>query len=135
MMPTISSNQATSGTTGQGSSGSPSSAATPTVDKNMFLQLLVAQLKNQDPLNPSDGTQFVTQLAQFQQLEQSVNSGQDITAIRQDLDQLVAQGTRRPRHETLKRRNECLLRRFQQLFRHSTQPPPRSTWWATISRT
>jgi flagellar basal-body rod modification protein FlgD len=57
----------------------------------MFLQLLVAQLQNQDPLNPSDGTQFVTQLAQFQQLEQSVNSGQDITAIRQDLDQLVSQ--------------------------------------------
>ena len=61
-----------------------------TVDKNMFLQLLVAQLKNQDPSNPTDGTQFVTQLAQFQQLEQSVNSGQDITAIRQDLDQLLA---------------------------------------------
>jgi flagellar basal-body rod modification protein FlgD len=59
----------------------------------MFLQLLVAQLRNQDPLNPSDGTQFVAQLAQFQQLEQSVNSGQDITAIRQDLDRLVAAST------------------------------------------
>jgi flagellar basal-body rod modification protein FlgD len=56
----------------------------------MFLQLLVAQLKNQDPLNPTDSTQFVTQLAQFQQLEQSVNTGQDITAIRTDLDQLLA---------------------------------------------
>jgi flagellar basal-body rod modification protein FlgD len=59
------------------------------VDKNMFLQLLVAQLKNQDPLNPTDGTQFVGQLAQFQQLEESLNMGQDITAIRQDLDALV----------------------------------------------
>jgi flagellar basal-body rod modification protein FlgD len=56
----------------------------------MFLQLLVAQLQNQDPLNPVDGTQFVTQLAQLQQLEQSVNTGQDITAIRNDLDQLLA---------------------------------------------
>ena len=56
------------------------------VTKNMFLQLLVAQLKNQDPLQPADGTQFMTQLAQFQQLEQSMNTGQDITAIRQDLD-------------------------------------------------
>jgi flagellar basal-body rod modification protein FlgD len=93
MMPTISSNHATSGTTGQGSSGSPSSGATPTVDKNMFLQLLLAQLRNQDPLNPSDGTQFVAQLAQFQQLEQSVNSGQDLTAIRQDLDKLVTQSS------------------------------------------
>jgi flagellar basal-body rod modification protein FlgD len=70
--------------------GSTTSTPTTTVDKNMFLQLLVAQLRNQDPLNPSDGTQFVGQLAQFQQLEQSVNSGADITAIRQDLDQLVA---------------------------------------------
>jgi flagellar basal-body rod modification protein FlgD len=64
--------------------------ATPTVDQTMFLQLLVAQLQNQDPLNPTDSSQFVTQLAQFQQLEQSVNSGQDITAIRTDLDQLLA---------------------------------------------
>jgi flagellar basal-body rod modification protein FlgD len=55
----------------------------------MFLQLLVAQIKNQDPLNPSDGVQFLTQLAQFQQLEQSMNSGQDLAAIRTDLDKLV----------------------------------------------
>jgi flagellar basal-body rod modification protein FlgD len=63
------------------------------VDKNMFLQLLVAQMRNQDPLNPTDGTQFLGELAQFQQLEQSTNSGEDITAIRQDLDKLVQQGT------------------------------------------
>jgi flagellar basal-body rod modification protein FlgD len=61
-------------------------AASATVDKDMFLQLLVAQLKNQDPLNPTDSTQFVTQLAQFQQLEQSVNTGEDVSAIRQDID-------------------------------------------------
>jgi len=59
------------------------------VNKDMFLQLLVAQLKNQDPLNPTDGTQFVTQLAQFQQLETSLNTGQDIAAIRADLDQVT----------------------------------------------
>jgi flagellar basal-body rod modification protein FlgD len=62
----------------------------PSLDKNLFLQLLVAQLKNQDPSNPTDSTQFVSQLAQFQQLEQSVNTGQDISAMRQDLDTLVA---------------------------------------------
>jgi flagellar basal-body rod modification protein FlgD len=60
----------------------------------MFTQLLVAQLKNQDPLNPADGTQFITQLAQFQQLEQSVNTGQDITAMRQDLDQIAGKTTK-----------------------------------------
>ena len=63
------------------------------VTKNMFLQLLVAQIKNQDPLNPSDGAQFLTQLAQFQQMEQSMNLGQDISAIRSDLDQATAPPT------------------------------------------
>lgn len=86
-----------SSSTNTTSSGSQTTATTATsgstqVTKNMFLQLLVAQLKNQDPLNPADGTQFMTQLAQFQQLEQSMNSGEDITAIRQDLDSLLATG-------------------------------------------
>jgi flagellar basal-body rod modification protein FlgD len=75
-----------------GSSGS--STATTTTDpsqvtKNMFLQLLVAQIKNQDPMSPADGVQFLTQLAQFQQLEQSMNMGQDMSAIRGDLDKLM----------------------------------------------
>ena len=59
------------------------------VTKDEFLQLLVAQIKNQDPLNPTDGVQFLTQLAQFQQLEQSMNMGQDMTAVRSDLDKIV----------------------------------------------
>src|SRR6516164_4863791 len=63
------------------------------VTKNMFLQLLVSQIKNQDPLNPTDGVQFLTQLAQFQQLEQSLNLGQDMAAVRADLDKLVQAGT------------------------------------------
>lgn len=62
----------------------------PPVDKNMFLQLLVSQLKNQDPLNPTDSSTFVTQLAQFEQLETSVNSSQDISAIRTDADTILA---------------------------------------------
>jgi flagellar basal-body rod modification protein FlgD len=72
--------------------GQPSTAAAASkgTDKNMFLQLLVAQLRNQDPLNPKDGTEFIAQLAQFQQLEQSINTGQDIAAIRSSLDQFLA---------------------------------------------
>src|SRR5690348_10656412 len=70
----------------------PRTAASDTtqVTKDMFLQLLVAQIKNQDPLNPSDGVQFLTQLAQFQQLENGMNMSQDLAAIRADLDQLAA---------------------------------------------
>jgi flagellar basal-body rod modification protein FlgD len=65
-------------------------ASSQAVDKNMFMQLMIAQMRNQDPLSPRDGTEFVAQLAQFQHLEQAVNAGQELEAIRQDLDQLVA---------------------------------------------
>jgi flagellar basal-body rod modification protein FlgD len=54
--------------------------------QQMFLQLLVAQLKNQDPMQPTDGTQFVAQLAQFSELEQ-------VIAIRQNTDTMKAAGT------------------------------------------
>jgi flagellar basal-body rod modification protein FlgD len=82
------SNTASSSQSSTSTNSSSSTAASQ--DQNMFLQLLVAQLQNQDPTAPVDSTTFVTQLAQFQQLQQSVTSGEDITAIRQDLDQLVA---------------------------------------------
>ena len=46
-------------------------------DKFTFLKLLVAQLENQDPLDPSDDQEFVAQLAQFTSLEQlqEINAG------------------------------------------------------------
>jgi flagellar basal-body rod modification protein FlgD len=45
------------------------------------LQLLVAQLKNQDPTQPVQGTEFVTQLATFSNVEQSLAVRQDVDAI------------------------------------------------------
>ncbi len=42
------------------------------VDYQSFLKLLVAQMKNQDPTNPMDSTQYMAQLAAFSQVEQSV---------------------------------------------------------------
>ena len=54
----------------------------PLADKAIFLQLLVAQLKNQNPLNPADGVQFVTQLAQFSGLEQSTEMNSNLKAIK-----------------------------------------------------
>lgn len=37
--------------------------------KNEFMTLMIAQIQNQDPTNPVDGTEYVTQLAQFSQVE------------------------------------------------------------------
>jgi flagellar basal-body rod modification protein FlgD len=51
--------------------------------KDTFLKLLVAQIRNQDPLNPADGLQFVTQLAQFSELEQLMQMRQDLEAVRE----------------------------------------------------
>ena len=64
----------TTGTTSSTSSSPLSGAA----NEQMFLQLLVAQLKNQDPLSPADPTQFVSQLAQFSELEQVIGIRGDI---------------------------------------------------------
>jgi flagellar basal-body rod modification protein FlgD len=51
--------------------------------ESTFLTLLVSQLKNQDPLNPTDSTTFVTQLAQFSELEQ-------VIGIKGNTDTIVA---------------------------------------------
>ena len=53
------------GATGTSSSSSTSGSA----DKEMFLQLLVAQMRYQDPMNPTDSSQFLAQSAQFTALE------------------------------------------------------------------
>lgn len=54
--------------------------ATQQLGENDFLNLLVTQLKNQDPLKPVDNQEFVAQLAQFSQLQQST---QQVTLLQQ----------------------------------------------------
>lgn len=60
------------------SSNSSSTSSLNSPSEAMFLQLLVAQMQNQDPLNPMDSTQFVSQLAQFSELEQTIGIRSDI---------------------------------------------------------
>jgi flagellar basal-body rod modification protein FlgD len=52
-----------------------------TVQYDQFLQLLVAELKNQDPTNPSDATQFISQLASFSNVEQQVQTNTKLDAL------------------------------------------------------
>lgn len=55
--------------TGPTSSASPTSLAANQLDKDAFLRLMVAQLRNQDPMNPTDSSEFLAQTAQFTSLE------------------------------------------------------------------
>jgi flagellar basal-body rod modification protein FlgD len=53
--------------------------------RNEFLTLLIAQLKNQDPLNPMEGQEFASQLAQFSSLEQLFDVNENLTGIKGSL--------------------------------------------------
>lgn len=58
-----------------------SGAGSGELDKMAFLNLLVAQLQHQDPLNPMDDTAFIAQLAQFTQLETLNNISSDLGVV------------------------------------------------------
>ena len=55
---------------GKTENGTPIVEAGKETDKDIFLKMLVGQMANQDPFNPQDPTQYITQLAQFSSLEQ-----------------------------------------------------------------
>jgi flagellar basal-body rod modification protein FlgD len=49
--------------------------------KQEFLKLLIAQLRNQDPMNPMEDREFITQLAQFSSLEALDNVGKQLDGL------------------------------------------------------
>ncbi len=63
------------------SAASTATAASATVDYNEFLQLLVAELQNQDPTNPADPTQYMSQLASFSSVEQQVQTNSTLDSL------------------------------------------------------
>lgn len=60
-------------------------ASAGTAEKEAFLQLLVAQIRHQNPLEPMDGIEFLTELAQFSELEQLAAIRQELGALRREL--------------------------------------------------
>jgi flagellar basal-body rod modification protein FlgD len=56
------------------------------MDKDDFLTLLITQLQNQDPLDPMDGTEFMTQMAQLTEVEQAYNTNTNLQNIMSALD-------------------------------------------------
>ena len=70
MIDGISTKASTAATTSTAEYATESNSA---LDKDAFLQLMIAQMKNQDPLEPMDGSDYSAQLAQFSSLEQLKN--------------------------------------------------------------
>ncbi|MBU9720323.1 MULTISPECIES: flagellar hook assembly protein FlgD [Bacillaceae] len=57
------------------------------LDKDAFLRILIAQLQNQDPLNPMEDKEFIAQMAQFTSLEQMTNMNSNLEKFIQSQQQ------------------------------------------------
>lgn len=75
--------QSTSGTTGTQTTAATSAQKSMPINQDQFLQMLMAELKNQNPMNPnsSDPMQFVTELAQFTSVEQQTYTAESTQTI------------------------------------------------------
>lgn len=69
-------------TTSTTTSTSTSTSSTSGTDKESFLQLLVAQMKYQDPLEPTSNTEYISQYAQFTQVEEMQNMSASMDLMR-----------------------------------------------------
>ncbi|QOZ07650.1 flagellar hook assembly protein FlgD [Bradyrhizobium sp. CCBAU 51765] len=70
-------------TTGNGSNSNSTNSPTSSnsVDYNTFLQLLIAEMKNQDPTNPMDTSQYMSQFAQLSTVEQAMQTNSKLDAL------------------------------------------------------
>ena len=79
-MTTVNSTSASTATTST-TSTTKSDATQASLDYDAFLKLLVAQMQNQDPLNPTDATEQLSQLASFSNVEQGIKMNQKLESM------------------------------------------------------
>ncbi|WP_409340972.1 flagellar hook capping FlgD N-terminal domain-containing protein [Paenibacillus sp. MBLB4367] len=65
--------------------GTANKADSSTMGKDDFLKILIAQLKNQDPMQPLQDKEFIAQMAQFTSVEQISNMANEMKLLRQSL--------------------------------------------------
>lgn len=64
-----------------GAPSQPAQASAGSMDYDSFLRLLIAQMKNQDPLNPMDPSEQVAQLATFSMVEQAIMTNKKLDGL------------------------------------------------------
>ncbi|MDR3600689.1 MAG: flagellar hook capping FlgD N-terminal domain-containing protein [Desulfosporosinus sp.] len=86
-----SSTNTTSGTTSGTQTTSTDSNSS--LGKDDFLKLLVTQMQNQDPMNPTDDTQSIAEMAQFSSLEQMTNISTSIDTLNTNMTNFLQQSS------------------------------------------
>jgi flagellar basal-body rod modification protein FlgD len=71
----------TTSTSSSSSTSSTSTSSSNTVDSNTFLKLLIAEMKNQDPTNPMDTSQYMSQFAQLSSVEQATLTNSKLDSL------------------------------------------------------
>ncbi len=85
-----------SSTTGADAVQDVTATASRLANQDVFMQLLVAQLKYQNPMNPADGVEFMTQLTQFSELEQMVSIRKGVESMTEMISSMSGDTTEAP---------------------------------------